>query len=666
MACDREDGRAEFEAERGSHIKTMSEHKCAWVVLVMRGAAYLPGALVVARSLKTKHAKVAMVTDDVPEAARAMLRLVYDRVVEVPYVVQASRRMHGKKQAETYAAWADAAHTKWNALTLTDYAKVILVDADMMFLEDCDELFALRAPAACYSLPWAQPWMPRGGALNPYIAPGAVDFPHGATVPAATVMAALHQETFVGGGFLVLLKPSAERFEKLIAMLRKKAIYGEDYRTHSGPDEASIAEVYARDGIDWTHIHQRYAAIPWKTDWVATEDARARHYHGRKPWDASPDEFPDLADWWRLTVVLAAEHPELRPVFRIGGADDSVYRTGTTPALDAELATFRLTNDLRALVVSHAKKNGSYHLKKDKVWQEIGSILERWIMAMVNTRAVGDPPVYRSTTLDDAFNNKLAGELADKRWHIARTADEAAELVEKMLALVDRRIAMPAQSSALVETPTEMSYGAFRVEVTPRLAMLRKMAGDTATMRVALRYAAVLAGGQQWALPQAHVDQLYECGVRGEGFASPLNSRLLGKEGVRLCSVFPDTDAAFGFGGSFFEADLAGVDWIVNPPFIEDILLRTAQRVIAALVVSPSTFYVVFPLWEDSAGLRLLRASPVARREQVLQPKEYFYEDSAGNRIYTRAASIYLALSSAKTPDVRKMEAAMRHLTTIR
>ena len=47
---------------------------------------------------------------------------------------------------------------------------------------------------------------------------------------------------------------------------------------------------------------------------------------------------------------------------------------------------------------------------------------------------------------------------------------------------------------------------------------------------------------------------MFECleelwGVKCEGFASPLNCRL---GAGHFCSAFPDTDAAFGSLGSFF------------------------------------------------------------------------------------------------------------------
>ena len=55
----------------------------------MIGDEYVPGALVLAYSLKkvkTKARLIVMVTKDVSEKARNQLKLIFDDIIEVPYV----------------------------------------------------------------------------------------------------------------------------------------------------------------------------------------------------------------------------------------------------------------------------------------------------------------------------------------------------------------------------------------------------------------------------------------------------------------------------------------------------------------------------------------------------------------------------------------------------
>ena len=309
--------------------------KNAWVVLLMMGDAYAPGALVVAQSLrdtKTKHDIVCMVTHDVSLETRAQLRgtpqnPIYDDVIEVPYIVHPTRPLQSKKQVELYGGWIDRSFTKWSCLKFTWYHRVIFVDADMVVVANCDDLFELRPPAACYSNPWAYPWADRGGITNPYLTneKGRSRPPaHGACVPAAQIEKALHSGSFVGWGAVVLLEPNAAKFEDLLAMIHKNPVFGEEFNVVSGSDEVSIAALYAQAG--WTHIHQRYLAIPWKPRWVPPHDVCAYHFHGRKPWEMAISEWPDLAIWWQVVGRLIARCPKARQMFypkAVAGLDDA-------------------------------------------------------------------------------------------------------------------------------------------------------------------------------------------------------------------------------------------------------------------------------------------------------------------------------------------------------
>jgi hypothetical protein len=673
--------------------------RCAWVVLVMAGRTYVPGALVVAASLRavgTRHDRVVMVTPDVDAAARAQLALEFTAVVEVPYIERPARRFESAHQMARYGAWLDRSFTKWNCLGLTTYDRVLLVDADMVFVAPADELFDLPPPAACFSLPYLAPWRRRGGLPNPYIEPGATDMTHGAAIPASTIIAALGQHTVVAGGFLVLLRPDRADLDGLLAMLGPAGAaerYGAAFLTKSGPDEASISEYFAGvRGQGWTHIHQRYAAIPWKPEWVS-RDVRAYHYLGRKPWDMDPAEFPDLAPWWRTADELASRHGDaLAGVFGsatvttqgFGSAtqssgsatqssgsatQDSGSATQDSAAaapltaelaaeLDAAVAELRLTADLRSMVLGAARAAGG---ARDQLARpDIDACLERWLLAMAQTRSATPHPwarVYRRTGLEDEFNNKLVGELVASRAGLVKPPAAAADLVCAMLARVDARLnATPTAIRAAVELRGDtLSYGSAYSTPAAPLRRLVRQAGAVAALRVALRYDTVAAGGCQWALPRAHVDELAaRHGVGGEAFASPLNSRLLGRAGARVCSLFRDTDAAFGCVGEFGAADLAGTNWVVNPPFVEEILAAAARRVLSHLDSGAAeTFFFIVPYWADSEAYTRLSSSPHNAVSLRLEPGSYFFEDAGGGRRRTKATSHYFALKRAATDEDR-------------
>ena len=274
----------------------------AFCVLLMMGDAYLPGAIATGASIanvKSAADSVCMCTPDVSESALEKLRAVYTHVVVIDYIEHKTRRLVSAKQRDYYDSWINRSFTKWRCLGLTQYSRVILLDADLILLKNCDELFDLPAPAACYSNPWARPFV-ANGMENPYITPGARDLDHGAIVSATTIMRAIARPTFVGGGFIVALEPSARALQDYIDFIQENETYGAQHKSISTSDEVSIAEFYARRGISWHNIHQNYAAIPWKKDWSGAspnQPIKAYHYFGMKPWETEP-KYPDQQLWW--------------------------------------------------------------------------------------------------------------------------------------------------------------------------------------------------------------------------------------------------------------------------------------------------------------------------------------------------------------------------------
>lgn len=94
--------------------------------------------------------------------------------------------------------------------------------------------------------------------------------------------------------------------------------------------------------------------------------------------------------------------------------------------------------------------------------------------------------------------------------------------------------------------------------------------------------------------------------VRCELFASPLNCYF-----PRFFSAFPDTDAAFGSLGSFFDVGaLPDGSYEVGPPYTEEVLELTARRLLQLLqgagVDNALSFALFVPDWEGAAALNLL------------------------------------------------------------
>ncbi|AGE89949.1 P13 protein [Spodoptera littoralis nucleopolyhedrovirus] len=119
----------------------------AFVTLVMLGDRYVAGAMVLAKSLLmtgTVHDLVCMVTSDVSESAVAKLKTYY-RIKRVEYVRRKCPRMLTKRQNQLYGDWISCSFTKWQCLNMTEYEKIVYLDADHLVVKNIDHLFASKS-----------------------------------------------------------------------------------------------------------------------------------------------------------------------------------------------------------------------------------------------------------------------------------------------------------------------------------------------------------------------------------------------------------------------------------------------------------------------------------------------------------------------------------------
>eukprot|EP01083_Nonionella_stella_P133318 405279_1 len=319
--------------------------RCSWVTLVMRGDRYVPGALVMAHSMKqvkTAHTIVCMVTPDVSDEARERLGIVFDEVIIVEYLSATCKPLRTGRQRTKYESWISDSFTKWQCLSLTQFDKVILVDADKMILSNIDELFLLPAPAGTFSSPWGAPFIMHtkrertsgSGLFNPYTdlfgsdkygsesaQPEYCDLiKHGGQVRREAVKRGLdHAEeevnSFVCFGTMVLLAPSdwlyAALKTKLAAHQTEREAYGH-HNCNSGYDEQMIAELIinvknpAGKRLSWRFIHQKYNFIPWHKGWLDGDVPRVFHFFGKEPlpWLEKRNGWPDLELFWQMATHL--------------------------------------------------------------------------------------------------------------------------------------------------------------------------------------------------------------------------------------------------------------------------------------------------------------------------------------------------------------------------
>lgn len=106
--------------------------KYAYTVLLTK-VEYFPGALVLAESLcslGTEADLIIMVSSNIPESIRMILRRFYSKIIQIKRVPDINEK-----------------YNKLQALTLLEYNKVIVIDIDTIVLKYPDYLFTLDTPA---------------------------------------------------------------------------------------------------------------------------------------------------------------------------------------------------------------------------------------------------------------------------------------------------------------------------------------------------------------------------------------------------------------------------------------------------------------------------------------------------------------------------------------
>jgi lipopolysaccharide biosynthesis glycosyltransferase len=292
-----EETKIEFGQDEKKVIRKIRS-KYAYVCLVMKGDMYIPGAIVVAHSIKktgTSNDIICMVTPDVSPGGIKQLQIVFDYVQLVDYIEAKTKHLRNKKIEGRYGAWKSVAYTKWNLMKLIQYKKVMFMDADLVVVKNIDSLFELQTPAGTFSLSQAKPFAKKG-VYNPY-----KTVMHGRHVDKKEIMKGF--ESFVCIGTSLVITPDEKHFEAYIKMVKSMEPFGFEW-CYNGPDEQSIVWFYNNVlGVSWTHISQSYNMIPWKQKgWMPRGRNKPHVLHyvcEEKPWVLNRNAWDDLALWWK-------------------------------------------------------------------------------------------------------------------------------------------------------------------------------------------------------------------------------------------------------------------------------------------------------------------------------------------------------------------------------
>jgi hypothetical protein len=288
----------------------MGAQKNAYVTLVMKGDYYVPGAIVLAQSLretKTLADIACMVTNDVSEERIQILGLFFDRVFRVEYIRAECKPMTNEMQKLKYGSWMGESLTTFRCLGLGLYKKVLFLDADVCVIQNMDLLFKLRAPAGTFDT-----YFGRHIRAKQY---GKGRKQLGDIIPKQAVMAALSVGNHVAIGNCMLFETRGGKMMDLFMRYVQEfiSVHGTVgfHRQYAVVNEQMIAHFFAEYmSYDWTHIDSRFQNIPWKPICQGPSKPFLYHYLDVKPWIMNESEWPDLSVWWSAARRAIKTHPE--------------------------------------------------------------------------------------------------------------------------------------------------------------------------------------------------------------------------------------------------------------------------------------------------------------------------------------------------------------------
>jgi hypothetical protein len=291
----------------------------AYVTLVMLGNTYIPAAIVLAQSLintGSEADRVVLVTNDVSEEGKNILSMFFNHVIPITYI----EIQNWRTEKQTWRKYLNLVFTKFHVFNLTQYKKIILIDADALVLKYPDHIFSLKAPAGCfledkdlfifynedgtYKLPDGPiPWYEKFCDIAP----------HGSIIPKEYTerIRTNFKNSGIGGG-LMLLEPKLGEFDDIIHNVSSGEMKYLIEKKFVWPEQQYLTLRYS--GM-WHNINPRFFGLQGYPHWKVLYGLQ---YGGDKPFQLNSKmpieerlKYDDYILWHDIYREILNSNPEL-------------------------------------------------------------------------------------------------------------------------------------------------------------------------------------------------------------------------------------------------------------------------------------------------------------------------------------------------------------------
>jgi len=282
-----------------------------WCTVVTDDIGTTKGAAVLARTLResnTAYPIWCIVPEGYPAAECSFLESTFDKIIVTSSIIQSVKINNRFKEPVLHMK----DFTRWCVFNpeLFPVDKVILLAPDMTFLDNCDELFQLKAPALSLSTPWLYPYSKNRHAIkNPH-----GNLQHGERTTYRKLTRAIIAGE-IGLSSMVLISPDKLLYDTMIDILFGSNQYGHGKNDY---DLLLIAETFLSLKMYPYNISAEYNWIVGQYKYLCGKNPRVMQFYNGNPWFGieSAEErtekitngrWQDMRDWWKIVDNIVAD-----------------------------------------------------------------------------------------------------------------------------------------------------------------------------------------------------------------------------------------------------------------------------------------------------------------------------------------------------------------------
>jgi lipopolysaccharide biosynthesis glycosyltransferase len=231
---------------------------------------------------------IVMVTDGIDDRSRKLLADDGCQLYDVEPLRPAEDTEDGYANARFAEVW-----TKLAAWRLTEYERVVVLDADMLVVQNMDELFSLELAAGTIAACHACRCNPNRIASYPASwTPGNCYYTHGES----------RRDDYLNGGLLVLTPDEA-----VFADFVQRLAAVQDLSRYPFAEQDFLNEYYDRRWQPLPYIYNALKTLPFQHPSLWDQAAvKNIHYIIDKPWEKAPDPGDRYYELNKLWAEVAA------------------------------------------------------------------------------------------------------------------------------------------------------------------------------------------------------------------------------------------------------------------------------------------------------------------------------------------------------------------------